>query len=190
MTLIPLLMLMTFTFHGEEMTEKGLSPNTCTAVMISPNLALTASHCVKDLALVGKQTAEDSKGKTHKATYIAADPNLDLALIKISGGPYTYAKLGALPKRGETVMTLNSGENMPNTFNTGIVCNLLKDKDYYGIPMIVHNVAILHGASGSGLFNSKGELVGINVLSLPALSEAVDVNAIRMFLKRHYVAIG
>ncbi len=68
----------------------------------------------------------------------------------------------------------------PMTYAEGVVENIIRDQ--YNIISLVHSASILGGASGSGLFNSRGELVGINTATYKSLTNAVDLTEIQYFL--------
>ncbi len=190
MNLIVILAAMTLTFHGQEPNKLfgGMSDNTCTAVLLSADIAISANHCVKDVPLTGKLTVLGEDNKKYKAHLLYNDDNRDLILIKIDHKYKSWAKLGKMPVKGEKVYTYNSGEDMAGTYNEGIICNIVKDPET-GVGELIHNVGILGGASGSGLFNAKGELIGINLFTLHGLAGADDINAVRNFLKESSVSL-
>lgn len=155
----------------------------CTAVFISPNELLTAGHCVAESR--GRQWVKTYEGTTYTATILKIDKVRDLALIKIDKPiNHVYTSLGPPVERGQDIYTVNSGEWMQNTYNVGIVNNIIIDEDEGNTLNIVHSAVILPGASGSGLFNSKKQLVGINTATLKGLSEATDIKEIRIFLDK------
>lgn len=157
--------------------------NTCTAVMVSPNTALTAAHCLRRNQS-GRMWVKTSDGKSFSAELVHKQSLKDLALIKIHCPPRTvYARLGRPVKRRDRVYTLNSGRGIAGTYGEGIVKNVILEDEYaFETHMIMHSAEISKGASGSGLFNKHRELVGINTLTFGASSEAVDISEIRRFL--------
>lgn len=179
MSLLALLTAVTLTFHtnvtNKETGETAL--NTCTAVFISPNEALTARHCIHG----DKSWVKDADNKSFSATLVRMDSTQDLALIQVIGIPHKYAQLGKPVQKGEKIYLYSSEDDMIGTYGEGTVENIVIDQ---GVPMIVHSASILPGGSGSGLFNSKGELVGINTITMGSLSKAVDMTAINYFLGR------
>lgn len=184
MNLITLLAAVTLTFHGQEKGQLtgGLYDNTCTAVVISENMALSASHCVEDVPMIGKLTVVDDKGKKYSAHLVLHDKKKDLAVFRIDHKFKQWAALGAMPAKGDKVYTYNSGEDIIGTYNEGIVCNIFKDKES-GNNVLLTNVLILPGASGSGLFNFKGELIGINQWVMKTMTGSIDIKEIRKFLR-------
>ena len=115
-------------------------------------------------------------GEKAEATLAGSDSSLDLAVLQVSGDaakqlvPVTIGSSSNLIV-GSTVVAIGNpgGEVLANTVTQGIVSalerstvngkNTTRTVDY-----IQHDAAINSGNSGGGLFNYKGELVGINTL--------------------------
>lgn len=155
--------------------------NTCSGVFISPNEVLTAGHCVSHSR--GRQWIKTEEGESYAAVIEAKDLVKDLALLKIKGVTHSYVSFGGPVNITDKVYTVNSGDSIEKTFNEGIVNNLFA-YDVTETFMILHSATIFPGASGSGLFNSNGELVGINTDTIKSLAGAVDITVIKQFLKR------
>lgn len=108
-----------------------------------------------------------------KGKLIGADPNTDLALIKIEGEDFPIIPIGdsdAL-KVGEWVLAVGNPFNLTSTVTAGIVSAKARTLGVYngGIESFIQtDAAINQGNSGGALVNARGELVGINaVLSSP-----------------------
>ena len=115
-------------------------------------------------------------GEKAEATLAGSDSSLDLAVLQVTGDaakqlvPATIGSSADLIV-GSTVIAIGNpgGEVLANTVTQGIVSalerssvngkNTTRNVDY-----IQHDAAINSGNSGGGLFNYKGELVGINTL--------------------------
>ena len=115
-------------------------------------------------------------GEKAEATLAGSDSSLDLAVLQVTGDaakqlvPATIGSSSNLIV-GSTVIAIGNpgGEVLANTVTQGIVSalerssvngkNTTRNVDY-----IQHDAAINSGNSGGGLFNYKGELVGINTL--------------------------
>lgn len=180
------LSLVSVTIHTSVRQPSILHPfayglNTCSGVFVSPNEVLTAGHCVANSR--GHQWVKTEEGGSYDAEIERLDKIKDLALLKLPNIKHSYTLLGNPAKIASAVYTVNSGEGYDHTYNSGLVNNIIIDEEY-NILTLLHNAIILPGASGSGLFNSDAELIGINVAKLKEFSEAVDLQEIRAFLKR------
>lgn len=180
MTLLKLLVSVTLTIYPSVKDKAGkTSENCCTAVYISPNTALTAAHCVQEHDQVIRALPYD--GGEFKATVLDKNTLMDLALLQISGPDHDFARFGPSPAKGQRIYLISSEEWITQTYAEGIVENIYFD-DFNHSPMILHSASIKGGASGSGLFNSRGQLVGINTINWEGLSEAVTAESISYFL--------
>ena len=114
-------------------------------------------------------------GEKVDATIVGTDSSTDLAVVKVNEGAEMLApvSIGATEnlKVGSTVIAIGNpgGEVLANTVTQGIVSALERtsvnaSNTSRRISNIQHDAAINSGNSGGGLFNYKGELVGINTL--------------------------
>ncbi len=111
--------------------------------------------------------------RNFKARLIGADPDTDLALIKVEGNDFPAIPIGdseAL-KVGEWVLAVGNPFNLNSTVTAGIVSAKARTLGVYngGIESFIQTDApINRGNSGGALVNVRGELIGINsVLSSP-----------------------
>ena len=108
-----------------------------------------------------------------KGKLIGADPNTDLALVKIEGDDFPIIPIGDSDdlKVGEWVLAVGNPFNLTSTVTAGIVSAKARTLGVYngGIESFIQtDAAINQGNSGGALVNARGELVGINaVLSSP-----------------------
>ncbi len=92
---------------------------------------------------------------------LAYDKKIDLAVLKIDGTGYDFAKISKDDIAvGSTVYAIGSSRGMTNTFSQGIVT-------YYNrvvneVSHIQHDASITNGNSGGPLINEYGEVVGVN----------------------------
>ncbi|NND89374.1 MAG: DegQ family serine endoprotease [Granulosicoccus sp.] len=99
------------------------------------------------------------------ATLVGSDPASDIALLKIDASGLPVVEIGdsdAL-KVGEWVLAIGSPFGFEHTATQGIVSALarsLPDDTY--VPFIQTDVAVNPGNSGGPLFNTSGEVVGVN----------------------------
>lgn len=179
------LALVTVTLHVSTPIPTPKHPHqygitTCSGVFISPDEILTNNHCIEDSR--GHQWVKTFEGSSYPVIIVKVDKERDLALLKVTKLiKHKYASLGNPILITEEVYTVNSGDNYINTFSKGIVSNIIID-NYFGIVSVLHNVIFKHGASGSGLFNKKGKLVGINYL-IDGLMESIDITEVKAFLR-------
>ncbi len=100
-----------------------------------------------------------------KAELVGSDKASDIALLKIDGHDLPVVRLGDsdAPKVGEWVLAIGSPFGFEHTATQGIVSALsrsLPDDTY--VPFIQTDVAVNPGNSGGPLFNTAGEVVGVN----------------------------
>jgi serine protease Do len=124
---------------------------------------LTNAHVVEDADEVTVRLA-DSKGE-HKARVVGADPQTDVALLKVEakGLPVAPISAGKSVRAGEWVAAIGSPFGFANTITAGIVS--ATERSLPGenlVPFIQTDVAVNPGNSGGPLLNMKGEVVGIN----------------------------
>jgi serine protease Do len=123
---------------------------------------LTNAHVVKGADKIVVRLSDHSE---KSAKVIGSDERTDVALLKIEGKGYPTLRLGnsdAL-QVGEWVLAIGSPFGLEYSATQGIVSALgraLPDDTY--VPFIQTDVAVNPGNSGGPLFNTKGEVVGIN----------------------------
>ena len=127
---------------------------------------LTNNHVVEDMDNIKVKLFNK---REYAAEIVGADPNSDLAILKIEADNLRQIKLGNSDKIrvGEWVMAVGSpfSENLSHTVTTGIVSalgrsNIIRGQNYEDF--IQTDAAINPGNSGGALLNMQGELVGIN----------------------------
>lgn len=116
-----------------------------------------------------------SGDKTFEAEYVAGDASSDVAVLRVIGAGLPAAALGdsdALSVGDWALVVGNPlGEQLANTLTVGVISGLGRDLSTAGATvgttnLIQTNAAINSGNSGGGLFNVKGELVGITSMKL------------------------
>jgi len=124
-----------------------------------------------------------ASGQVYEATVIEAEPDLDLALIKIDA-----EDLPAIPidadremKQGYAVVSIGSPKGLVGTMSTGIITALNRDAlDLEDLYQTDANIA--PGSSGGPLIDEYGNLIGVNVavaqesgVSLTAFGFAIPI---------------
>ncbi len=132
-------------------------------IVSADGVILTNSHVVKDADEV-KVTLSDKRTFTAKVK--GADPDSDIAVIKIDAKGLPVAKLGDSSKLrvGEVVLAIGNPFGLNQTVTSGIVSaqgrtnvGIIEYEDF-----IQTDAAINPGNSGGPLVNIYGEVVGIN----------------------------
>ncbi|MEN9511973.1 MAG: hypothetical protein RLZZ370_1792 [Bacteroidota bacterium] len=110
--------------------------------------------------------------RTFVADLVGADPNTDIALIRIDQSGLPFLKYGNSEtlKVGQWVVAVGNPFNLTSTVTSGIVSAMGRNIDLirsqgnkYAIENFIQtDAAINPGNSGGALVNTSGELIGIN----------------------------
>src|SRR5689334_13876062 len=124
-----------------------------------------------------------SDGRTMRARLIGADPDTDIALIKVDGqSNLPVAPLGdsATLRMGEWVCAIGNPLGYEHTVTVGVVSFLGRKLFDMSLDNYIQtDAAINFGNSGGPLINSRGEVIGINAAISPRASSiafAVPIN--------------
>ena len=103
--------------------------------------------------------------REYQAELIGSDPDSDIALLKLEASDLPVVRIGDSEnlRVGEWVLAIGSPFGFEHTATQGIVSALarsLPDDTY--VPFIQTDVAVNPGNSGGPLFNTDGEVVGVN----------------------------
>ncbi len=155
-------------------------------------IVVTNDHVVDGASTI---TVRTSDGTSYEATLVGADSKTDIAVLRIEADGLTPAILGdsdALSV-GEYAMAIgNPLGQLGGTVTDGIVSALSREVNVNGenMTLLQTNAAINPGNSGGGLFNEKGELIGIvnakssngassSGASIEGLGFAIPVNTVK-----------
>lgn len=144
-------------------------------VIISEDGYIVTNNHVVDGATDIKVTL--SNGDEYQATLIGIDPTNDIGVIKIDAKDLNAATMGNSDELvvGEDVIAIgNPLGTLSGTVTNGIISALDRQISIDGetYHLLQTNAAINPGNSGGGLFNAKGELIGIvNAKSSSSSSE-------------------
>jgi serine protease Do len=111
-------------------------------------------------------------GNQHKADLLAADFDVDLALLRIQGGsaPFQAVRMCRTPLLlGETVVALGNPFGLSNSVTSGIISSLDREltvgegEEERKFTGLIQTSALINpGNSGGPLINMDAELVGLN----------------------------
>ena len=107
-----------------------------------------------------------SNGQSYQAKVLGADPQTDLAIIKIDAENLPHATVGdsSKLKAGDTAIAIgNPLGSLGGTVTTGIISALNRQIEIDGeiMTLLQTDAAINPGNSGGGLFDANGTLIGI-----------------------------
>jgi len=125
-------------------------------------LILTNAHVVDG---ANEVTVKLTDRREFTAKVLGSDPRTDIAVLKIDAKDLPVAKLGSTRSLnvGDWVLAIGSPFGFENTVTAGVVSAKSRSlPDGSGVAFLQTDVAINPGNSGGPLFNSQGEVVGIN----------------------------
>nr|WP_315402151.1 DegQ family serine endoprotease [uncultured Duganella sp.] len=131
-------------------------------IISADGIILTNAHVVRDAREVVVKLTDR---REFRAKVLGSDPKTDVAVLKIDAKNLPVVPLAKTDnlKVGEWVLAIGSPYGLANTVTAGVVSakgRTLPDDNY--VPFIQTDVAVNPGNSGGPLFNTRGEVVGIN----------------------------
>jgi len=146
--------------NSQPQTQTGLG----SGVIVSPEgYLLTNNHVIEGADEIDVQLADGRQGR---ARVIGADPETDLAVLKIELDRLPVITFGNAPvlQVGDVVLAIGNPFNVGQTVTAGIVSAL--GRNQLGLStfenFIQTDAAINPGNSGGALVDTAGNLVGIN----------------------------
>lgn len=167
-----------------EFLQQSITQGAGSGVIISTDgYILTNYHVIEGASTI---TVTLRNGNSYPATLVGVDDNLDVALLKIEEtnlSPATFGDSSSL-KVGETAVAIgNPLGQLGGTVTNGIISALDRDITIDGKTkkLLQTNAAINPGNSGGGLFNDKGQLIGLVVAKssgeeIEGLGFAIPIN--------------
>lgn len=155
-----------FNFFGPPMKVEGYSQGT--GVFVGPGLILTEHHVIEDASRV--LVLKHGKTEFIPAVVISSSSEKDLALVSIKDLTNDSVIVNPKVNLGDSLWAIgNAGSKdfqVEETKLTGISIYILSSSTYRTMLQMDNgdkeeNEKIRHGFSGGGVFNSKGELVGL-----------------------------
>jgi Do/DeqQ family serine protease len=183
-----------YQFFFEREREMPERMGTGSGVIISGDGYIMTNNHVIDYASEVEVTLND--GRSYNADVIGADPNTDLALLKVNEANLPFIPYGNSEELsvGEWVLAVGNPFNLTSTVTAGIVSakgrniNILQE-EFAVESFIQTDAAVNPGNSGGALVNTRGELIGINTAiasqtgSFSGYSFAVPVNIARKVIQ-------
>lgn len=114
----------------------------------------------------------------------AANPNHDLAVLRVNATLQPVTLRNTPARTGEEVVAIGSPIGLTNTVSTGIVSALRKMQ---GREVIQISAPISHGSSGGGLFDRQGNLIGITFAGMEEgqnLNFAIPVSQVQQVVAK------
>ncbi len=132
-------------------------------IISADGLILTNAHVVNNADRV---TVKLTDRREFSAKVLGTDPRSDVAVLRIDAKGLPVVRIGdpSKVKVGEPVLAIGSPFGLENTATAGIVSAKARSLPSDGsfVPFIQTDVAVNPGNSGGPLFNSRGEVIGIN----------------------------
>jgi serine protease Do len=164
-----------------------ISQGAGSGVIITQDGYIVTNHHVIEGA--SRITVTTSEGRNYTATLVGTDKRTDLAVIKIDAEGLQPAVFGNSDELvvGELAVAVGNplGE-LGGTVTEGIISALNRDIIIDGEKMnlLQTSAAINPGNSGGGLFNSRGQLIGIvnaksSGLGIEGLGFAIPINTVK-----------
>lgn len=132
------------------------------AVAVSKKNLLTNCHVLEDSSFI----AIIQQKKYLQAKLIRADPETDRCVLQAAESsliPIAGVRLWSTLKIGERVYSIGTPSGLEQTLGEGIISGL---REYKGVNSIQTTAQISPGSSGGGLFDDKGNLIGITTFLL------------------------
>jgi Do/DeqQ family serine protease len=158
-------------------------------IMTADGYIITNNHVIDGASDINVTLSDR---KSYKATVIGADPNTDLAVIKINATGLPYMMFGNSDdvKLGQWVLAVGYPLNLDVTVTAGIVSAKSRsigiNKSQNAIESFIQtDAAVNPGNSGGALINTDGQLIGINSAiasptgSYAGYSYAIPVNIVK-----------
>jgi hypothetical protein len=127
------------------------------AVAITDHVLLTNCHVVAGRPQIG--VSQD--GATWRARLVYADPAGDRCFLQVDGTvlhPVQGVRKLDDIRVGETVYSIGNPAGLERSFGEGLVSGI---RNAAGVAWVQNSAPSWHGSSGGGLFDSRGNLVGI-----------------------------
>ncbi len=148
---------------GQQMPREMPTRGQGSGFIVSPDgIILTNAHVVQGATDV---TVKLTDRREFTAKVLGSDPKTDVAVLKIDAKDLPTVTTGKIQdlRVGEWVLAIGSPFGFENTVTAGVVSAKGRSlPDDSAVPFIQTDVAVNPGNSGGPLFNSQGQVIGIN----------------------------
>ena len=153
-------------FGGQPTTYQHREQTLGSGVIVSTKGAgyvLTNNHVIAHAADIQVLLYD---GRIAKATLVGADPESDLAVLKIEAQNLPVIRMATeAPRPGDVVLAIGNPLGLNQTVTMGIVSAIGRQLNSSSAEDFIQTDAAINlGNSGGALVNAEGELVGINTL--------------------------
>lgn len=175
---------------GGQATSAAAGQGLGSGVVISPEgYIVTNWHVIRNADAISVQLAD---GRVATPEFVGADPDTELALLKIAEDNLPVIALGRSDtlEVGDVVLAIGNSYGLNQTVTQGIISATGRGLGVTTFESFIQTDAAINvGNSGGALINAQGELVGINTAVLGAplrnqvtpagISFAIPVNLVR-----------
>ena len=154
---------------GHPQIPQGGGQGSGSGVIIAANGYIVTNNHVIDKASKIEVVMDDKR--KFEAELVGADPNTDLAVLKVKADNLPFVKFGNSDdvKVGQWVLAVGNPFNLNSTVTAGIISaksrsiGILRNEDNMGLESFLQTDAVVNpGNSGGALVNLSGDLIGIN----------------------------
>ena len=154
---------------GHPQVPQGGGQGSGSGVIIAANGYIVTNNHVIDKASKIEVVLDDKR--KFEAELVGADPNTDLAVLKVKADNLPFVKYGNSDdvRVGQWVLAVGNPFNLNSTVTAGIISakgrniDILRRKDNMGLESFLQTDAVVNpGNSGGALVNLNGDLIGIN----------------------------
>ncbi|WP_230688358.1 S1C family serine protease [Hymenobacter jeongseonensis] len=155
-------------FRGQQQPRGGGQGSGSGVIIAANGYIVTNNHVIEKASKI--EVVLDDKRK-FEAELVGADPNTDLAVLKVKADNLPFVKYGNSDdvRVGQWVLAVGNPFNLNSTVTAGIISakgrniDILRRKDNMGIESFIQTDAVVNpGNSGGALVNLNGDLIGIN----------------------------
>lgn len=162
----------------EDLTTKPL-PAGSGFIISSEGHIVTNYHVVNQADKIIVTLSNDQK---LEATLVGFDDRTDIALLKVvSKNPLPFVKFGNSDENrvGEVVIAIGNPFGLGGTVTSGIISAQARDINASSLNIIDNfiqtDAAINRGNSGGPMFNTKGEVIGINFMIVSPTGDNIGI---------------